>query len=329
MKVKLSQIKHNPYNTRRDYGDLGGLKSSIEHFGLTQPFLVREVEEGYELTFGSRRYEALREMGKKEVEVEVRQINNADMSMLAICENAHRKDLNPVEQAKAYERGLSTTNLELTPFARAIGVSPLKVRDYLTILALPQKILDNVDRYNITQLVSMGKLQQMSQSVRIMLENTLENRHISSRFLDEITFSCQSIFESILPLKTKKDLCGEVIFHDYSGLPPDNYKDIKTFSDVLLSQAIAKHTQGLAKTAAARAKLSYIGPGTRIRRVTDIVHIDQKLEDVTTRISETTASIKKAIRNDYYPKASKRKQGKFKTAVHHLVSGIEEILGNE
>ncbi len=329
MEVRLSKVRDNPYNTRTDYGDLDGLKASITRLGLTQPFIVRESDEGYELAFGSRRYRALLEMGKKTVEVEVRKISNPDMVMLAICENTHRKDLNPVEQARAYERGLNATGLELGDFSKTIGVSRTKIKEYLNILNLPKKILDNVGDYSVAELTSMGRMQNLSQSLRIVLENALSNRQIGARFLEQITFSCESIYGSILPTKTKADLCSEVILHDYSALPPDNYRDIKTFSDELLRQSLTKYTQGLAKTAAARAKSPAPGSRTRIKRVTDIVHIDQRLEDVTTRVSETAASIKKAIEKDYYQKASDRKKSKFRTAVRHLVSGIEEILGNE
>ena len=137
------------------------------------------------------------------------------------------------------------------------------------------------------------------------------------------------MFASSLPLDTKKDLCYEVIFHDYSSLPPENFKDIRTFSDTLVSKAIAKYQKGLIKTKKAREALKREKPREQnIRKVTDIVHVDQKLEDITIRLRESAAGVQKAIRNDYYKKASKRSQGKFKTAVNHLVSGIEEILKN-
>lgn len=332
MKVKLSQIKHNPYNTREDYGDLSGLKASIERLGLTQPFLVRKIDEGYELAFGSRRYEALKEMGVKEVEVDVKEIKSQDMAMLSICENVHRKDLNAVEQARAYDRGMRATKLSLNEFSRIIGVGEYTIKGYLGILRLPKKITEKPDKYTKTQLVCLGRTQEFSESVRIMLENLLENKSLGGLFLNEIVASCGSIFSSSLPLKTKKELCGEVVFHDYSSLPPENYKDIRTFSDAILGTTVAKYQVGLERTKKARAARDRKGTKRReeqIKKVTDIVHIDQKLDDITIRIRETASSVQRAVRGDYYQKASRKSKGKFKTAVNHLVSGIEKILENE
>lgn len=330
MKVKLDKIKHNPYNTREDYGDLSGLKASIERLGLTQPFLVREIDEEYELAFGSRRYEALKQMGAKEVEVEIRNISSPDMAMLSICENVHRKDLNAVEQARAYERGLRATGLSLDKFAETIGEGYGKVKDYLAVLNLPKSILDKTDKYGKMQLIALGRLDELSTNIRIMLENALENKEISTRFLREVVNSCESVYASNLPLKIKKELCGEVIFHDYSALPPENYRDIKTFSEVMLEKSITKYQEGLKKTEKARTRLKGQVPRIAvIRKIKDIVHVDQELDDITEQIRESGSSIQKAIRNNYYSQASRRSRGKFRTAVNHLVSGIEEILENE
>lgn len=325
VKVKLEEIKHNPYNTREDYGDLSGLKRSIEKFGLTQPLLARKTSEGYELAFGSRRYEALKLTGPKEVDVEVRNLSQEDMAMLCLCENVHRKDLNAVEQAKAYDRGLRASNLPLNGFIKTIGVTPSTVKDYLSILTLPNQILKKTDKYNTIQLISLGRLQELSSRVRIMLENVIGNKDLSGNFLKQIVRSCESVYASNLPDKTKNQLAGEVIFHDYSNLPPENYRDIRTFSDTIFGRAISKHQEGLRKTEKARANLSKKRVN-KVNKVTDILHVNQRLEDVTAMIRESGAGIQKAINNNYYTKSSKRTQKKFRTAVNHLVSGIEKIL---
>lgn len=332
MKVKLDQIKHNPYNTRQEYGDLSGLKTSIEKFGLTQPFLARKTDEGYEIAFGSRRYEALRQAGVTETDIEVKNIDNEDMVMLAICENVHRKDLTAGEQARAYERGLRVTKMSLEKFAESVGVSKVTVKDYLSILTLPQSVLNKSEKYGKSELIYLGKLNQLSSSIRIMLENVLENRDIGTKFLREVVNSCESVYASNLPLKTKRELCGDIIFHDYSSLAPENYRDIKSFSDALLEKAIIKYQEGLNKTEKARAKLGGQIPRAavrRIKKIDDIVHADQKLDEVTYTLREAGSDIKKAIKNNYYPLASKRSKRKFKVVVNHIVSGIEEILKDE
>src|SRR3989338_1126685 len=154
MKVGLGSIRLNPYNTREDFGDLGGLIASVKKFGLTQPLLVRKSNGSYELAFGGRRYEALKSIGHKEVDVEVRQISDEDMAMLALCENVHRKDLSPVELARAYQVGLKATKLSINAFAQVVGETDTKISSYLKILNLPNRILEKQDKYDVTQLIS-------------------------------------------------------------------------------------------------------------------------------------------------------------------------------
>lgn len=327
MKVQLDQIKQNPYNTREDYGDLTGLKKSIKKFGLTQPFLSRKTDEGYEIAFGSRRYEALKGLGYKEVDIEIRDISSSDMAILSLCENVHRKDLNAVELASAYRRGLDTTKLQLDDFAETIGENKSKIKDYLTILDLPKEILKTPNKYSKGQFIALGKLNQLNKGVRIMFENQISNVSLSTHFVEQIVNSCESIFACGLPERKKKDLCWEIIRHDYSALSPDNYKDIRTLSDSLLKGAIEKYQQNLNKYNIKPGRKQR-GNRSSLRTIKDIIHLDKKLDDVTLRVSETGANIQKAIQRNYYSNASKRSQKKFKTAVNHLVSGIEKILQN-
>ncbi len=156
LQIPISNIKENPYNTRQEYGDLEGLKASITRYGVIQPLIVRRPDgsDEYELVFGSRRLKCLRELGKTDVEVELKEINDADMATLALCENVHRKDLTPLELAKAYQKGLNATKLSVNAFSQIIGDSHKKITNYLTLLELPDRILKKEQNYNITELIA-------------------------------------------------------------------------------------------------------------------------------------------------------------------------------
>jgi len=329
MKVGLGSIRLNPYNTREDFGDLGGLIASVKKFGLTQPLLVRKSNGSYELAFGGRRYEALKSIGHKEVDVEVRQITDEDMAMLALCENVHRKDLSPVELARAYQVGLKATKLSIGEFAKIVGDSDVKIGAYLKILNLPDKILKRQDKYDTTQLISLGRINGISSRLRVVLENILGEREINTRFLKEIVRSCEAIFAANVPHKRKFMIAGEVISQDYSHLPPENYRDISAFADTLLEREIIRYSRELQRTEKARKKLK-IGKGKMsVRKVQDISNPNRELDLVAGSLRKADTDVRRAIRKQYYINAAEASQRKFRTVVNNLVSDLEKILNDK
>ncbi len=324
----MSGVNFNPYDTREDFGDLEGLKQSIVSHGLFQPFLVRPLkEEGkFELAFGGRRFRSCLELDYEEVEVEVREISNEDMATLALCENVHRKDLNPVELAKAYRRGLDATKLSVNSFSQVIGESGMKIQSYLNILNLPDRILGNQERYNVTQLTSLGKLNNISRSVRILLEDHLKGTNLGANFLKQIVSSCDSIYASRLPDKKKLTLAGEVIVHDYSHLPPGNHRDIRVFSDELLKRELEQHDERLRKRPQQVRSVSTIPRKKKVKSVKDIVDYDRELEEVTLFLRRAYDKVQRVSSNGFYEQASRRNKRKFKTSVNKLTLGLEQIL---
>ncbi len=330
MKVKLSSITENPYNTREDYGDLTGLMVSIKKFGLTQPLLVRKSprNEGmYELIIGHRRTKALKELGYEETDIDIRDVNNADMSLMAICENVDRKDLNSVELARAYRKGIAATQMPLNEFAQTIGENHVKIKSYLNILNLPDRILRQQEKYTAAQLTSLAKLNEMSKSLRIELENVLNIAPITSNFLNQIVRSCESVWATGLPSKRKKRICYGIINQDYSRISPRNAADIRTFTDYVLQEELKRYNEILRKTADSLKKAGKARKG--IKTVYDIVHWDQMLNRVTDDVRETSMHVDRARKKGYYDKAPEKSRRRFKTAINRLVSGIEEILKNE
>lgn len=333
MRIKLQEIKSNPYDTRKDYGDLSGLKSSIKKFGLLQPLIVRKAEDGkYEIAFGSRRLEAMKELGYKEVEVDIRKIDDPDMATMGICENLHRKDMTPVEMAWAYKRGLDATKLTVQQFAEVVGVKDLTIRNYLAILNLPKRMLDNCEKYKISDLISIGILTEKSKTLGIMLENRLENESIPTQISAEIRRGCVRVMESQLPHKRKMDVCQKIIFEDYSRLKPDQYHQVMNFAEHLLEEALLKYDKRVAQTKdsllKAKAALIKIGIPTtkKIRHIGDIIDPDQKLGEVIETLKDSHKKISLSIDKGYYNHASLKVRKKFDFWVNKVVSGLESLL---
>lgn len=333
MKVKLEQIKNNPYNTREDYGDLDGLKSSIKRFGFLQPLIVRAVgRREYEIAFGGRRLKALKELGYKEIEVDVRAIDNPSMSTMAICENIHRKEMNPVEMALAYRRGLDATKLSVQQFAETIGVKDQTIRNYLAILNLPKRILDRNEKYYASDLISMGILTERSKALGIMLENKLENESVPSSIVAEIRRGCIRVMDSQLPQKRKMDVCQKIIFEDYSRLKPEQYRQTTEFSTQLLEEALLNYNEILEKTkeSLSKARTVLIKKGfpirKRVKHVKDVISPDEKLGEVIESLKESHRKIALSIDKGYYAYASQKIRKKFDFWINKVVSGLESLL---
>jgi hypothetical protein len=165
-----------------------------------------------------------------------------------------------------------------------------------------------------------------------MFENALNERDISYNFISAIVSSCESIWASSLPEKSRMNLCAEVIQQDYSHLPPRNHADIGVFAKSIFERELIRYNEKLRQTAQAlekarkaRGKL----PKKKIREIKDIIDVDRELEELTTRLNQDCTYVRRAYDKGYYQNASQRSQKRFRTAVNRFVSGLEEILKND
>ena len=103
--VEIGKIAPNSLQPRRSFDDtkIDKLASSIRDKGIIQPLLVRRNGDGYELIAGERRLRAAQKAGLREVPVVVREASDTDALQLALIENLQREDLNPIEEAGAYQ----------------------------------------------------------------------------------------------------------------------------------------------------------------------------------------------------------------------------------
>ncbi|HPD45337.1 MAG TPA: ParB/RepB/Spo0J family partition protein [Anaerohalosphaeraceae bacterium] len=140
--LPISQIRANPYQPRQTWSDadLEELAASIQANGVIQPVLVRKKGTGYELIAGERRLRAASIAGLEEVPAVVRDATDEEMLELALVENIHRTDLNPIERAMAYQNYIHTFSLSQTEAAERLGEDRSVVANYLRLLDLPQDI---------------------------------------------------------------------------------------------------------------------------------------------------------------------------------------------
>ncbi len=137
--IPLSEIVPNPQQPRSVFDEdaLAELVHSIREFGLMQPIVVREVADGYELVMGERRWRAAGRAGLSTIPAIVRSTDDGDMLRDALLENIHRVQLNPLEEAAAYQQLLEEFDVTQAELAERLGRSRPVITNTIRLLALP------------------------------------------------------------------------------------------------------------------------------------------------------------------------------------------------
>ena len=138
--VPMTSIKPNPLQprTRFDEEAMSSLASSIREVGVLQPILVREIDEGeYELIAGERRWRAARRAGLQTMPVLVQTVSDVHSLEQALVENLHREDLNPLEEAGAFQQLVDEFGYTHEQVASRVGKSRTAVTNTLRLLQLP------------------------------------------------------------------------------------------------------------------------------------------------------------------------------------------------
>ncbi|KIX11309.1 ParB/RepB/Spo0J family partition protein [Dethiosulfatarculus sandiegensis] len=146
LELPLESLEPNPYQPRRSYNTdaLRSLADSIKEYGLLQPLVVRPVENGYQLIAGERRMRACQLAGITMAPVVIRQATDEQALLLALLENLQREDLNPLEEARAYQRLASEFSLNQEEIAQGVGKDRTTVTNALRLLKLPRTIQDDL-----------------------------------------------------------------------------------------------------------------------------------------------------------------------------------------
>ena len=141
--VLVKNIRPNPKQPREDFGyqDLEDLINSIKEHGIIQPLVVTKIDgENYELIAGERRYRAAKFLNLRTVPAVVRAARDQEKLELALIENIQRKNLNPIEEGRAFEKLINEFNLTQEEVARRVGKSRPVVANTLRLLGLPEEI---------------------------------------------------------------------------------------------------------------------------------------------------------------------------------------------
>lgn len=144
--LPLESVTPNPRQPRSifDEDDLRELSDSVKAFGVLQPVVVRQVGKGYELIMGERRFRASQMAGRDTIPAIVRGTDDHDLLRDALLENLHRADLNPLEEARAYQQLLDDFQCTKEELARRIHRSRPQISNTLRLLNLPSSVQTKV-----------------------------------------------------------------------------------------------------------------------------------------------------------------------------------------
>ena len=176
--IQLSEIQKNPYQPRKDFSEekIQELAQSIKENGLIQPIIVRQSPViGYEILAGERRYRASIVAGLSEVPVIVKNLSDQDMMVHSIIEHLQREDLNPVDEAKAYQ-SLIDKGFTHAEIAEKMGKSRPYITNLVRLLNLSPFILKEVESGRLSQaharlLINLSKNDQENLLKRIQAED--------------------------------------------------------------------------------------------------------------------------------------------------------------
>src|SRR5579859_1846477 len=183
--VLIDSIDANPYQTRRRINEaaLEELAESIRASGVVQPVVLRPGPNGrFQLVAGERRWHASKRAGKTTIPAVIRQISNEQAMEITIIENLQREDLNPIEQAKAFERLSREFGLTQEQIAARTGKDRASIANFIRLLKLPEALQDALEAgvlsfgHGKVLLALAGFPEHMERAAREVIEKQLSVR---------------------------------------------------------------------------------------------------------------------------------------------------------
>ena len=178
VKVKLSELRSNPYQPRKVFDEdaLQELAASIKEHGVFQPIIIKKSIKGYEIIAGERRVKASILAGLEEIPAIIRDFNDTEMMEIALLENLQRENLNAVEEATAYKKLIETLALTQEELAKRLGKSRSHITNMLGLLTLPEDIQSQITERKIT----MGHARVLSK-----LDSNIQQKELADKIVSE------------------------------------------------------------------------------------------------------------------------------------------------
>ncbi len=177
-KVRISQVEPNREQPRKIFDEdaLIELSESIKQYGVLQPLLVQKKDNYYEIIAGERRWRAAKLAGVKEIPVIIKDYSDQEVMEIALIENIQREDLNPIEEAQAYQRLIKDYKLKQDEVAEKVSKSRAAITNSLRLLKLDKRV---------QEMVMEGKISNGHARAIIGIEDGDKQYMVAMRIFDE------------------------------------------------------------------------------------------------------------------------------------------------
>jgi ParB family chromosome partitioning protein len=212
--VAIELIEPNPYQPRKEFSDekLAELADSIKTHGIIQPLLVRELQGKYQLIAGERRLRAAKLVGLPTVPIVIREISEQSMMEIALVENLQREDLNPIEEAIAYQRLMDEFHVTQDDVAKKVGKSRPAIANTLRLLNLPQEVQDELANGTLTMGHARALLGLRTSEEQKQAWKQIQEQELSVRATEELIHQLNDA--PIVSRETKKVISKKSFIKD-------------------------------------------------------------------------------------------------------------------
>ncbi|MFF3025590.1 ParB/RepB/Spo0J family partition protein [Gottfriedia sp. NPDC057948] len=220
--IDLKELRPNPYQPRKVFDETAMLEltqSVIEH-GILQPIIARKSIKGFQIVAGERRYRAAKNAGLNTVPVIVRDLTEEQMMELAVLENLQRDDLNPLEEAEAYQTLIEQLHLTQEQLAKKLGKSRPHIANYLRILTLPNSVQKMVEEGKLSMghgraLLGLKRKGLIEGTALKVIEKNLSVREVETLVND--------LNENVSRETSKKNPTKNIFFSEYEDLLQEKF----------------------------------------------------------------------------------------------------------
>lgn len=186
--LKPGQIKANPFQPRENFDQesMDDLVQSIREKGVIQPVLVRQRSDYYELIAGERRFRAATILNLNELPAIVKEVDDRDSLELSLIENIQRQDLNPIEEARAFQYLLEKFQMTQGQVSDVLGKSNVTICNMLRLLKLPQEVQEEIRNGRISYGHGRVLLEISDPNLQRKLAQEIISKGLSVRELENL-----------------------------------------------------------------------------------------------------------------------------------------------
>lgn len=211
--LKINEVEPNKNQPRKNFNEeaLRELSDSIKLHGIVQPLVVSKQNDYYEIIAGERRWRAAKMAGLKEIPVVIKDYSPQEIMEVALIENIQREDLNPVEEARAYQRLIKEYDLKQEEVAEKVSRSRTAITNSLRLLKLDERVLDMLVDERISSGHARALLGILDPDRQFEAAQKVEETNLSVRDTEKLV---KSMNNPVAKKPAKKQLENDFIYRD-------------------------------------------------------------------------------------------------------------------